>query len=100
MDFTVRMNMHYISFSYYRPADEKKPQLVQSKLTLIDKKIQDKRALTKENKEPKEAKDTKNNSNAKDEKEVKEVIKDKVHINKNVTKNACNVYITSVVFLR
>lgn len=60
-----------------RSVDEKKPQLVQSKLTLIDKKIQDKRALTKENKEPKEAKDTKNNSNAKDEKEVKEVIKDK-----------------------
>ncbi|XP_028038219.1 RE1-silencing transcription factor-like isoform X4 [Bombyx mandarina] len=60
-----------------RPADEKKPQLVQSKLTLIDKKIQEKRALTKENKEPKEAKDIKNNSNAKDEKEVKEVIKDK-----------------------
>lgn len=60
-----------------RLTDEKKPQLVQSKLTLIDKKIQEKRALTKENKEPKEAKDTKNNSNAKDEKEVKEVIKDK-----------------------
>ncbi|XP_012547855.1 zinc finger protein pita isoform X2 [Bombyx mori] len=60
-----------------RPVDEKKPQLVQSKLTLINKKIQEKRALTKENKEPKEAKDTKNNSNAKDEKEVKEVIKDK-----------------------
>lgn len=60
-----------------RSVDEKKPQLVQSKLTLIDKKIQEKRALTKENKEPKEAKDTKNNSNAKDEKEVKEVIKDK-----------------------
>ncbi|CAH1643432.1 unnamed protein product [Spodoptera littoralis] len=67
-----RAQIHTSTPKVRTPTDERKTQVV-SKSPVPEKKIPERRVLTKENKEPKEIKENKaNNGNAKEEKEVKD----------------------------